>query len=164
MMITQEELKRLLNYDPNTGVWTYRIWRGGSAPRAGAVACRPQHEPWQIRIGKQLYQPSRLAFLYMTGRWPKTVDHINQDRSDNRWCNLREATKQQQSANRRGWAQSGFKGVRQESKGCFLARIGVGGKIIYLGSCPTAEEAHQLYQTAALKYFGEFARSNHIGG
>jgi hypothetical protein len=162
-MITQERLKELLNYDHTTGVWTWRVWRGGSAPRAGEVACRKQQHPRQIKIEGRLYLTSRLAFLYMTGRWPETtVDHVNQDCLDDRWSNLREATRQQQNCNKRGWAQSGFKGVRRDGNS-FMARIGIDGKVIYLGSRPTAEEAHELYCAAAAKLHGKFARTNHIG-
>jgi hypothetical protein len=163
-MITQARLKELLNYDPDTGVWTWRVWRGGSAPRVGEIACHKQQRPRQIKIMGRLYQTSHLAFLYMMGQWPRrTIDHINLDYLDDRWCNLREATKQEQSCNKRGWARSGYKGVTVDRNGGFIARIGHNSEVIYLGWRRTAEEAYELYRAAAAKLHGAFACADHRG-
>jgi Demerecviridae HNH endonuclease len=162
-MITQNELKRLLNYDPATGVWTWRVWRGGGAPRAGEVAGHINGQGYrEIKLRPKTYQVGRLVFLWMTGKWPKReVDHINGDQADNRWCNLREATEQQQCRNRRGWSKHGFKGIRAR-KGGFEAVITINHKRTYLGRRQTAAAAHELYCIAAAKHFGAFARADHI--
>lgn len=88
------------------------------------------------------------------------VDHENRNRLDNRRQNLRPATRSQNNANRDGWASCGFKGVRQQSSGRFVARIMVNGKPLHLGSFDTAELAAASYDRAALEHFGEFARLN----
>lgn len=91
--LTQARLKSLLKYDPFTGNFWWKVNRRGTAKKnsvAGAVSTAGYR---QIKINGPLYLSSRLAFLYMTGKWPKGyVDHINRNRADNRWENLRECT------------------------------------------------------------------------
>ncbi len=91
------------------------------------------------------------------------VDHINENKLDNRRQNLRPATNQQNQNNRgpNRNSSSGFKGVswhvRQKM---WHAKIGVGGKRIHLGYFDTPEEAAAAYDRAAKEYHGEFARIN----
>jgi len=98
----------------------------------------------------------------MTGEWPKgEIDHIDLDRANNKWENLREATHSENSANRRVRSDNilGLKGVAfDKTRGEYRAYIGVNGKRIHLGysDCPAA--AHMAYVVAANKAFGEFAR------
>lgn len=107
----------------------------------------------------------RLAHLYMTGEWPiDVIDHINRVTGDNRWENLRSATRSQNLGNRRLNVNSrgGLKGVTPLGSGrnakWYQSRIQVGGKRIRIGIFTTPEEAHAAYVDAAKKYFGEFAR------
>jgi hypothetical protein len=90
------------------------------------------------------------------------VDHINGDGLDNRRCNLRLATAQQNSCNRRinSNSRSGFRGVWKSSPNRFSAKINCGGKIIHLGTFLTAEEAARVRDEAAIKLHGEFASLN----
>ena len=97
------------------------------------------------------------------------IDHVNTDSFDNRIENLREATYSQNNANRRVYATSetGLKGVGQRADGKYTARICVDGKRKSLGVFNTPEEAAAAYDTAAVTYFGNFARINgvqHEGG
>ena len=110
-----------------------------------------------VRVDLVLHQAHRLAWLYVHGSWPvDQIDHINCDPSDNRICNLREATPAQNQANTRSYAKSGFKGVRKNfSK--WNAYIG-GRTFKHLGSFDTPEEANAAYLTAARARSGEFAR------
>ncbi len=90
------------------------------------------------------------------------LDHENLDKKDNRRANLRLATNQQNQANRPPGKNntSGIKGVHwhKMAKG-WAARIGVNGRRFHLGTFGTAEDARLAYQEAAIKFFGEFARS-----
>lgn len=92
----------------------------------------------------------------------KVTDHINGNGLDNRRSNLREVTVHQNTMNRRGKAGvSKFKGVywkKETSKWC--ARIGINYKRIHLGYFQSEIEAAKAYNTAAKKYFGEYAYLN----
>lgn len=157
--ITQARLKELLHYDPVTGIFTWRITRGGQpeGSRAGAVTSSGY---LQISIDYKLYKAHRLAVLYMTGAWPKEmVDHEKGDRSDNRWERIREATRSQNGANSRARTSRGVKGVYAIQGGKFRAQIRVSYRLINLGTFPTKEEAAQAYASAAKQYFGAFARA-----
>jgi hypothetical protein len=91
-----------------------------------------------------------------------TIDHINGDKLDNRACNLRPATRQQQVQNRHSArASSGFRGVRRGRHGHgWQARIGFDGRDIYLGQYSTRQAAAAAYNKAASQLFGEFASPN----
>ncbi len=95
------------------------------------------------------------------------VDHINMDRLDNRRCNLRVATKAQNSYNRpaRTDNTSGYKGVwlRCDAKTkAWIAEIRVNGKKVHIGTYSTKEAAALAYNDAAKKYHGVFARLNDV--
>ena len=160
-MLTQERLKEVLAYDPETGVATWRVKRGRSHGRARAGYIGPDGY-WLIMVDGKSYLLHRLARFYMTGEWPKAdSDHINLDRADNRWANLREADRSHNNANShvRSRSQTGFKGVRPH-RNRFVAQITTGkGGVRYLGIRDTPEEAHALYVKAAQERFGEFARA-----
>jgi hypothetical protein len=100
-MITQIELKELLSYDPETGIFKWL-----PRPRSSRIKYEAGHKMTNgyitIRIKNKQYLAHRLAFLYMTGKFPdKCVDHIDRVRDNNRWDNLREVTPQENSFNRR---------------------------------------------------------------
>ena len=157
--LTQERLKQILFYDPDTGLWRWLVDRGSA--RAGDKAgCPNENGYFYIKIDRRKYASHRLAFLYMLGRWPDPeVDHEDLNQANNRWFNLREATRQQQTANTSHKNSLGFKGITKLGSGRYRARIKVDGRKIGLGTRETAEEAHALYMSAALIYFGKFARA-----
>lgn len=163
-MLTQEELKEILYYDPETGIFTWLMSRGNV--KSGVIAgCIITQRYRQIMISCKRYPAHRLAFLFMTGEIPEEVDHINGERADNRWINLRACIHRQNCGNQKQRKDntSGFKGVhlyRPSNK--WLASIGHKGKRIHLGLFVTAEAAAEAYNKAALKYFGEFALLNII--
>jgi len=93
-IITQNQLKEILEYNPETGRFT-RI-------KNRKIAGSPNNQGYiNIYVYDRLYKAHRLAFLYMTGEWPNyQVDHINHLRFDNRWINLRDVTKKVNAQNR----------------------------------------------------------------
>mgnify|MGYP000223524280 CR=1 FL=1 len=164
--LTQTRLRELLHYDPKTGLFVWRTNRRGmrTGVRAGYVKVFKNVSYLNIRVDGRHYRAGRLAFLYMTGEWPPDeIDHRDCDGLNNRWENLRAATRSQNRANSRLSSNSltGYKGVTYHRKSCrYRAWIQVGGKGHYLGRFDTPEEAHAAYVAAAKKYFGEFARAS----
>lgn len=157
-MITVDQVKRLLHYEPDTGVFTWLVQR--SQFPAGKVAGRKDLVGYiQIKINYKNYLSHRLAWFYMTGEWPEhEVDHRNNDRADNRWANLRAATRSQNQGNRLRSRNntSGFKGVLWDKQsGRWKARI----RQRDLGYYANIEDAAAAYEKAAKELFGEFARS-----
>lgn len=111
--LTQERLKQMLRYDPETGVFT-RIRANGTAKVGDVAGTRKPDGYRAISIDGRLYQANRLAWLYMTGDWPpELVDHRDRDPSNDRWANLRAATPSQNAGNSATKIRSisGVKGV-----------------------------------------------------
>ncbi|WKV24405.1 hypothetical protein [Escherichia phage SUT_E1620] len=108
-MITQERLKELLIYDPETGLFYRRLKSGRIKP----INNKPNNYGYiQIRVGNGYRELAhRLAFLYMEGYIPEFVDHINRIRDDNRWSNLRDSSRQENNRNRAATSNSGYLGV-----------------------------------------------------
>lgn len=106
-------------------------------------------------------KPHRLSRLIAQPERHLVVDHINGDPLDNRRGNLRICTVQQNNWNRkrRPNGSSSFKGVSAVG-GRFTAHIAPNGKMIYLGSFETEEEAARAYDKAAREHYGEFACLN----
>ena len=120
MSLTQARLKELLHYDPETGLLTNVTERGGKKAGATAGALRPNGYV-QVCVDYSMYRAHRLAWLYMTGEFPPDdVDHINGVRNDNRWVNLRAATRGENMQNQRGPrsnSKSGLLGVSWSKQG-----------------------------------------------
>lgn len=163
-----ERLDELLSYDPVAGklYWKPRL-----------ITCK-QHATWNSRYaGNEVGVPNHDGYLRFTvdrkklmvhqaiwsletGAWPVlTIDHINGDRADNRYGNLRSATRSQQAQNRGRKKTLGYKGVYQKTENSWQAAIGVGGRRIHLGTFTSALDAHHAYSNAAATYHGEFARA-----
>lgn len=116
--------------------------------------------------GKMVYLKMHHAIL---GKPPQgyVVDHINGDRLDNRRCNLRFVTHQQNAFNTRKHrvenGTSRFKGVSyMKDKHKWRSRIMIGGREKHIGLYGTEEEAALAYNEAAKSYFGEYAKLNEI--
>ena len=161
MKPSAERIRELLDYDPLTGVI---LWRVSPSPnvRAGSVAGADCEGYRLIRICGGRYKGHQLVWLYMTGEWPsRQIDHIDTDRANNRWDNLRLATTSQNKANmgRRADNTSGFKGVSWYSRtNRWVAQIGFQGRTKRIGYFQTPEAAHSAYCAEAARLFGEFAR------
>lgn len=140
--LTADELRAALSYDPETGIF---IWI--KSPRRGKKAGHLRSDGYtDIRLKDALFRAHRLAWLYMTGDWPATewIDHIDRDPGNNRWVNLREATRSQNHQNQKVRKDSkiGLRGVERHCQsGGFVAKLVVNGKKIHLGLYRTKEEA-----------------------
>jgi hypothetical protein len=160
--LTQERLKELFTYNPDTGEFFYKTSRGSNA--VGNKAGTMSNGYLVIRIDYILYRAHRLAWLYVHGAFPQNeIDHINLDRTDNRICNLRTATRLENCGNQPSRSECGLKGVTycrdHGRRKRWQAQITVNYKPINLGRFHTKEEAHAAYCTAAQKIFGNFART-----
>lgn len=159
--ITQEQLKKFLHYNPDTGLFTWLLDRGSA--RAGDTAGSMDGQGYiNIFLSGKSYCAHRLAYFYMTGSWPEhDIDHEDLDKANNRWLNLRPATDTQNEANKplRADNTTGYKGVYRAGNK-FAAQIKVHGKQRKLGYFGTPERAHARYLEAANLAFGEYARAS----
>jgi len=160
-MLTAERLHDLLNYDPLTGIFYWRVNR--SNIKAGSVAGHPTLRGYiTIRIDHLPYQAHRLAWLYTYGSWPTDqIDHANRIKTDNRIANLREASRSENLRNsaRRSDNTSGFKGVSWFPKAQkWGALIAINNHRIFLGLYDTREAAAAARREAADRLHGQFAR------
>lgn len=153
--LTAQRLRELLDYDPGTGLFTWKVDRANGGARAGDVCrgaaagdhgCRRQ-----VHIDGRHYYLHRLAWLHVHGSWPKhTVDHINGDQNDNRIVNLRDVPNNINAQNKRRPAKTnthGFLGVQRNGKR-WKAEACVDGKRYYFGTYDSPEEAHRAYVEA----------------
>jgi len=155
-IITQEDLRQILHYDPETGIFTWLrqlSYRGKLGTRAGCFKTRSG----RVVIGMfgTEYYAYRLAWLYMTGVWPPMdIDHIDGDPRNNRFSNLRLCTMSQNIQNQRrakSNSTTGLLGAWPTPGGRFFSCIKVKGHVTYLGNFKTAQEAHHAYIAAKRK-------------
>ena len=159
--LSADEARALLAYDPETGELKWKSDTPWASQRSIATVPRRDKSPRVLVRFSVTYQAHRLIWLIMTGEWPEDeIDHVNGDGADNRWVNLRAATRSQNAVNRHFKNGTGYRGVRQLPNGTYRARIKIleTGKRIELGTFATAEEAYEAYKRAALEHHGPFAR------
>lgn len=151
MNLTLAEVKEYLNYDPDTGIFTWRKSRAKGRPIKGSVAGAAHNAGYiRLSINNTSYLAHRVAWFYVTGSWPKAdIDHKDRNRKNNRFSNLREATR---GENRYNSATSenktGFVGITKLGENRYRARIIAQYRAYHLGVFPTLDEAHEAYQTA----------------
>lgn len=149
---TQSELCALLDYNPETGVITWKVTRGPAM--AGRTAGRIQTGGYrQIKVGEKFLMEHRVIWAMTYGAWPRDqIDHINSVRDDNRLINLREATGSQNQQNHRRahkHSASGLLGAHfHKREGNWRAVIRVDRKQKHLGRFASAELAHAAYMKA----------------
>lgn len=163
-MLTAERLRSLMAYDPETGIFVRLVSAGCRAAGSEVGLAHPSTPTGYVMMGVdgRLYKAHRLAWLYVYGEWPaKDLDHRDGNRANNAIGNLREATESQNAANSglRRHNTSGFRGVSWNSRaGKWKAAIVVRGRTRHLGFFADAAEAGAVYEEAAAREFGEFAR------
>ena len=159
-MITVDRLKELFNYCPESGLFT-RIKRTGTAFSAGQIAGSVNDKGYLcIKIDGKSYKAHKLAIMYVTGEYPKEVDHRNGVRSDNSYKNLRTATSEQNSYNRkiRSDSVTGCRNVIKQTNGRYNVKVQVKGVRISFGSYEDIELADLVARSAREKYHGDFCR------
>jgi len=157
----RERVVELLNYDPETGVFTRKVRRRRFL--AGEVAGTLNGKGYiRIRIDGKDYLAHRLAWLVVHGHLPDELDHINGEPSDNRIINLRQATRQENVRNTgmRVNNTSGYKGVCWgKSRGKWIATArDANGKSKYIGRFHNPEAASAAYEAYASRNYGAFYR------
>lgn len=163
-MLTQERLKELLNYNPDTGIFTW-LASSGNGTHAGAIAGSYDKDGYRkIAINRTGYRAHRLAWLFTFGVHPACqIDHINMDKEDNSILNLREATHSENLQNQFMPMRNSKSGLRGACWNVLAkkwkAKINVNHVEHYLGYFDTAEEAHQAYLSAKARLH-PFAQSS----
>jgi HNH endonuclease/AP2 domain len=162
-MITQSRLQSLLSYNPETGIFVWRLHNSKRTKNSSSAGCLNKDTGYiQIKIDGHLYRAHRLAWFYVYGNFPiHQIDHINGNRSDNRIENLREATHLQNQHNQTKPRanNTGYKGVSFYAPLLkYRARIKLKNKEKHLGYFDTPEEAYEAYCNAAKSLHGDFAR------
>lgn len=154
-MITHERLKEVVHYDKKTGIFTSNVSSRGR--KIGKVLGTKDKSYLRIKIDGVLYRAHRLAWFYVTGKWPVfTIDHKNTIGIDNRWSNLRDVPF---SINRENQIlptrlnKCGYLGVHKTWKGnSFIAEIGFSGKRKRIGYFSSAIDAHKAYISEKRKH------------
>ena len=162
--LTQELLKEWVQYNHETGIFT---WKRHIKPnKIGKVVGSFTHGYLETYFPptRKNYSLHRLAWLYLYGKWPDyDIDHINGDRADNRLENLRDVSRKLNSHNSsiRKNNTTGFPGVVYiKTTGKFRAGLRVKGKVRHLGVFETAEKAFEAYQKAKLNLLVDLANVN----
>lgn len=161
--ISAELVRNLFNYSEDSGIFTRKIKTGRNTHAGQIIGSYDMHGYLTTRINRVSYKLHRLAWLYVTGEMPSgDIDHINGDRTDNRFCNLRDVPRLRNLQNRispNKLKKSGLPlGVFQD-KSRFEAAISVNNKKISLGRFDTPEQASAAYLSAKAKMHVGFVAS-----
>lgn len=175
--VTAETFRPVIDYDPDSGLFTWRERRGdhgwsrkNAGKQAGAISAHGKKDNVihyiRIRVFGQDFYAHRLAWLFVHGEWPaqSEIDHINGDTLDNRIANLRLASRADNGHNQglRRNNKSGVKGVTWDAQRCrWYASITIDGKSKSLGRHEEFADAVAARRAAEEEYHGAFA---HIQG
>ena len=154
--LTQEELKRQLSYDPQTGEFRRLVANSGVVKVGDLAGTFHRRGYVRIAVHRVIYSAHRLAFLYMTGRFPPNqIDHVDGVKSNNRWCNLRCVSGSENMKNRRIYCnnKSGTMGVFwDEETRKWIAQIRIEGRQVKLGYYSDKDEAIAIRKTAETEH------------
>jgi hypothetical protein len=148
-----KQLKKLLDYDSDTGLFTWRISPSNSIKKKQVAGTKNTNNHIQIKVFGKRYFAHRIAWLFTNGTWPSMmIDHINGIRNDNRIANLRQVTASENGHNQtkpHSRTKSGYLGVSWvKSRNKWQAGLGINGKYKFLGYFDDAKSAHAEYLRA----------------
>ena len=152
--VSSDRLKQLLSYNETTGIFTRIVGRGNRRAGSEAGGKNISDGYHRIYVDGYLYRTHRLAWLYVYGEWPDDqIDHINQNKADNRICNLRAVTRSENQKNypKKKNNKSGVTGVYRRYNR-WVAQIGVNGTKIHLGCFHDIADAAEARKMAEIKY------------
>lgn len=159
-VLTHNRLLELIEYNPDTGIFTNKIRRSSGSPAGKVLGTKNAHGHLIIQIDNKQYMAHRLAWFYCFQEWPENIlDHIDNNPSNNALDNLREADKSTNGFNsgKRSNNTSGYKGAFFDSRrNKYYSQIFIKGKKKWLGYFNTVEEASNAYINAAKELHGEF--------
>ena len=160
-MLSLKLLHELLGYNPETGIFTWKVSRRGRTWAGKVAGCVNPRGYITLGVCGAQHPAHRVAWLYMHGAWPDgEVDHINGIKTDNRMCNLRVATRIENSRNvgLTSKNKTGIKNVYWHSgHKKYRACIDVDRKEVHLGYFTNLSDAEAVVAEARVKYHGDFA-------
>lgn len=160
-MITQKQVRKLFDYNPETGILTNKIYRGGGTVVGGISGSINGAGYLCTKIKCISYRIHRICFLHYHGYLPSRIDHKDTNKLNNKILNLRKCTLQQNAHNSKTRKDntSGVKGVTWcKGLGKWAARIRVDGEEKWLGRFNDIEDAKKEVELARVELHGEFAR------
>lgn len=154
--ITQERLKEVLHYNPATGIFINKMYRGNKAVKGSVAGSIDPKGYIKICVDKKIYLAHRLVFLYMEGYLPENdVDHVNRKSNDNRWGNLRHVNRTCNMRNSKLSSNntSSVSGVSYcKKRGKWVAHISNDSKAIGLGHFKNFNDAVLARWNGEIKY------------
>lgn len=166
------QIARLIQYDPDAGTFkwlprnessfattqAFKAWRGRYEGKE--TSCTSGGGYAVIRVGGKLFYAHRIAWAIMTGDWPDSqIDHIDGNRLNNRFCNLRVATASENARNH-GISRSNTSGVTgvylDSNRGKWVSEIMINLKKIHLGSFTEFEDAVAARRKAEITHHGSY--------
>lgn len=149
--ITWEELIKVLDYNTDTGIFTWKENRSQKAVIGSCAGSANSSGHLQIGLGGKQYLAHRLAWFYCFKEWPiKDLDHIDRDKKNNSIYNLRELSRSDNTRNTNSRSSSGYKNVYID-KGKFVGRVWLNNKWHSCGRFSTSEEANEAVISYKLK-------------
>lgn len=150
-ILNQAKLKELLDYNPDTGGFIWRVYRSRMAKASAPAGTKSDLGYIRIIVCGKQYAAHRLAWLYTHGQWPTSeIDHINQNKADNRIANLRQVTRSENCQNKSDATLPGITWHKPTAK--WQARIKINQKLIHLGVFANIADAKAARKQAEQKY------------
>ena len=158
-MITFDELTEVLEFDPLVNSFRWKVSLNIKIKIGDIAGCLIPNGYRGIRFNGKDYKEHRLVWLYHHSVWPKRLDHINRVKDDNRIENLREVTHQQNMFNTSAYKNNklGVKNICVSKSFRYQVGFTLNGKVVYLGTFDTIEEAIEKRDIWSKENHGEFA-------